>query len=339
LAAIVLAGACFLAPVVWIARPRPFQTDPLPDPNGYDDLVAAGRSFTGEMPVPPNADYSQVDEESLRIVVERNRKALDLARVGLARKRRVRLPDMAGTPEHIETTTALRVLGRLLACEVALAEREGDTEKAIAASLDGIRLGHAAGDGGILLDRMVGAAVENVAMISLGRLASQVSPNEGRRLAAEVLQIEEAHEPIARVVDRDLRFTRSKGAWRTRPLFVVRPGLVKSMIAPSVKAAEEGDRRTRAFLRLLAAKLALRAFEGDHPGEPPPATLEALVPTYLPHLPADPYGTGPLKLRVEAAGARPYSIGPDGKDDGGNPVGKWTRFDPKVPGDMTLDAP
>lgn len=84
LAAIVLAGAVFLAAVVWVAVPRPFRGEPLPNPNGYDDLVAAGRSITGDMPMPANGDYSRADPEALRTLVERNRKALIEARVGLA---------------------------------------------------------------------------------------------------------------------------------------------------------------------------------------------------------------------------------------------------------------
>lgn len=251
----------------------------------------------------------------------------------------MRLPDTLLSPIHNETMTALRVLSRLFACEAALAEHNGETERAVAASVDGIRLGRAAGYGGTIIDNMMGAALQSFGMIGLSRLASEASADDARRLAAELLKIEAAREPISRVVDRDLDFHRTKGDWHVRALITFRPGMVKSMNAPSVKATEQADRRVRASLRLLAVKLALRAYEKDHPGDPPPNSLDALVPGYLAAVPADPFGTGPLKLRVEETGVRAYSVGPDGKDDGGNPVGKVTRFNPTAPGDMTLDAP
>jgi hypothetical protein len=328
-----------LAPVFWVAVPRPFRGEPLPNPNGYDDLVAAGKSITGDMPMPASGDYSEADPEVLRTFVEQNRKALSQARVGLARESRVRLPDAVLSPVHDEAMTALRVLSRLFACEAALAEHDGETERALKVSLDGIRLGHAAGHGGTVIENLMGAALESFGISGLSRLASEASPDDARRLAAEVLKIEAAREPINRVLDRDLDFHRTTGIWQVRALITFRPGTVKTMNAPRVKSTEHADRRVRAFLRLLTVKLALRAYEREHPGEPPPKSLDALVPGYLAAVPVDPFGTGPLKLRVEETGARPYSIGPDGKDDGGNPVGKVTRFNPTAPGDMTLDAP
>jgi hypothetical protein len=71
-----------------------------------------------------------------------------------------------------------------------------------------------------------------------------------------------------------------------------------------------------------------------------PATLEVLVPTYLPAVPLDPYRGKPLLYHVLSDGAVVYSVGRDMVDDGGavlaagmTPKDYGVRlFDPKLRG-------
>lgn len=72
--------------------------------------------------------------------------------------------------------------------------------------------------------------------------------------------------------------------------------------------------------RLLSTALALRAYSLDHGGAYP-ATLGDLTPHYLRHVAIDPLGNGvsPLIYRRTQKTYLLYSIGPDGKDDGGRP--------------------
>lgn len=69
--------------------------------------------------------------------------------------------------------------------------------------------------------------------------------------------------------------------------------------------------------RLAACALAIRVFELDHGRKP--ATLQELVPEYLPRVPADPMDRDqrPLIYRPDLDPPRLYSIGSDGVDDGG----------------------
>lgn len=70
---------------------------------------------------------------------------------------------------------------------------------------------------------------------------------------------------------------------------------------------------------ILLLRLALRAYQLEH-GAPPP-NLQALVPAYLNAVPADPFGKGePLRYRASGKTHVLWSIGPDGKDDGGTPI-------------------
>jgi hypothetical protein len=70
---------------------------------------------------------------------------------------------------------------------------------------------------------------------------------------------------------------------------------------------------------LLMTMFALRAYHQEHHAYP--ETLAALVPEYLSATPADPFvQSQPLRYRRVAAKYLLYSVGPDGKDDGGKPI-------------------
>jgi hypothetical protein len=62
-----------------------------------------------------------------------------------------------------------------------------------------------------------------------------------------------------------------------------------------------------------------------------PAKLENLVPMYVEHVPADPFGNGPMHMKRDGADQVLYSVGPDCHDDGGVP---WD--DAKRQGDIVF---
>lgn len=90
--------------------------------------------------------------------------------------------------------------------------------------------------------------------------------------------------------------------------------------------------------RLAAVALALRLYAVDHDGKYPPA-LDDLVPKYLPAIPKDPFAAGGKPLLYDAsepAAPAVYSVGDNGKDDGGNATssrparfapGRWQMLD------------
>ncbi|MEN6449501.1 MAG: hypothetical protein ABFC96_03335 [Thermoguttaceae bacterium] len=61
--------------------------------------------------------------------------------------------------------------------------------------------------------------------------------------------------------------------------------------------------------------LGLAAYRYDH--KKYPKTLAELAPTYLAKIPADPFTGGELHYKPEAESYTLYSVGPNGKDDGG----------------------
>jgi hypothetical protein len=82
-------------------------------------------------------------------------------------------------------------------------------------------------------------------------------------------------------------------------------------LLPAVARAD-ASRRVAQF---AVAVTSYRANEGKFP-----ARAEDVVPKYLPQVPPDPFTGEPLKLKVTADGVVVYSVGPDGVDDGGQPL-------------------
>ena len=69
----------------------------------------------------------------------------------------------------------------------------------------------------------------------------------------------------------------------------------------------------------LMLLLALRAYKLEHGAYP--LALAALAPNYLSAIPADPFGGGePWHYKTDGKSCAVWSIGPDGKDDGGAPI-------------------
>jgi hypothetical protein len=75
-------------------------------------------------------------------------------------------------------------------------------------------------------------------------------------------------------------------------------------------------RRSRAALRSAAAALAAERYRMANGKWP--VSLQDLMPTFLAKVPLDPYDGKPLRYRRLQDGCVIYSIGPDGRDDGGD---------------------
>ncbi len=93
--------------------------------------------------------------------------------------------------------------------------------------------------------------------------------------------------------------------------------LLSSIMMPSLERAIQIGFRQRAFRRMTAVALAIRLYETDHGQRP--ATLDDLVPQYLPAVPPDPFHVDAAPLRYLPENDPPllYSVGPNAKDDRG----------------------
>lgn len=328
----------FLGLVIRVALTPPFDRPPLPSPNGMDDLVAAGEAITGTELVRDQKWFGKTASEAeLRAYMGPNRKALERARTGLGRK--IGIPLGPTVEAHATASGAriqnLRKLGRLLACEGYLARKEGRHADAIRAGVDLVHLGHEAGRGGMMIDNLAGQAISAMGIDLLRQLPSDSSTEECRETIRALEAIDAKSEPIAEVMNRDYGFGASKAPLPMKLALVLNPTMFDSLVKPAQESTAFADARTAAGLRLLVVEFALRAYRLEQGNAP--ETLDQLVHRYLSAVPDDPFrtGGGPLVYRNRPSGSLLYSVGPDGVDDGGAPMGKPVAG---VKGDLTLDA-
>ncbi len=95
---------------------------------------------------------------------------------------------------------------------------------------------------------------------------------------------------------------------------------VAAQLADAQRVPHATARRATLRVRSLQAAVGIELYRREH-GEAPPS-LEALAPRYLPSVPVDPWSGVAVRYRVTAEGPVLYSVGPDGDDDGGRPVGE-----------------
>ncbi len=253
---------------------------PLPHPNGYDDLVKAGQMVSSN-----SWNFEQMNGEQLRATASANAAALALARTGLSNACRVPLEfSMAYATNHVRDLIALRMLVQGFAAEGRLAEREGRFTDAARCGLDSIHLGIDASQGGTMIDGMIGTAVESFGLKSLQGMASRLDAKTCRETVV-TLQLFEAQKPAwADLVQQD-------NAWSSRTFHGIRYELGRLVMFSTLKKARqragqkfaEHEKETRQLIVDLAA----RAFELEKGHRP--ASFADLVPDYLKAIPQDPF--------------------------------------------------
>ncbi|GMU38141.1 MAG: hypothetical protein KJ057_14000 [Phycisphaerae bacterium] len=109
--------------------------------------------------------------------------------------------------------------------------------------------------------------------------------------------------------------------------------LVSLTLMWGVERTLNGEFRLKAQRRMAAAALAIRMYEVDHGRRP--ASLDELVPEYLPGVPEDPFADrgAPIRYTPDADPPVLYSVGPDGTDDGGH----LRRLENGAPDDSASD--
>jgi len=285
-ACLAAAGAIYVRNAL---KPRATPPPPLPVPNGYDDLVRAGDSIRGQ---PPNeGQLKGAKAEDLRAWVAANAEALNLDRAGLGRPSRVAVGYDADLSATMRQGSACRALSRLLFAEGELALVEDRPVDAARSFLDGVRLGQATGRGGLLLDAMIGSAIESSALDGLSRSRPGLPAAALRAAIATLLEVDAAREPFQAVLDGEAYWREQAVDYRTRLMMTI-SGMDRKLLGPANKSAEQAHQRTQAGLRRELVSLAERLYaleEGTDPESP-----ADLVPAYLPAIPLDPATGRPI---------------------------------------------
>ena len=333
---LVALASLILAAVAYpLLGPPPVDDSPVPNPNGYDELIRAAHSIAGPPPG-PRGDYQKASADELREWVAANGEALEIARTGVRHDGRVVLPRSAKNIQaQLDKSSQLRQLCRLMGAAARLDQIEGRPAAAAQKALDVIKAGHRGTRGGLLNDTLAGVACEWYGIRVLAQVRNQLKADQCRSLIDALETIDGEREPISKIVARDRAWTASGYSIFARAALALSP-TVNNMVNASTASAKSSSDRNAARLRLLIAEFAIECYRQETGIYPP--SLEALVPKYLARVPEDPFVGRPLRYRLATPeGYRVFSVGPDGRDDGGKPFPEksdWT----KARGDVLVET-
>jgi hypothetical protein len=261
-----------------IAGPLP-PVQPLPNPNGYDNFVKAGQMVSTN-----SWTYDKMNLAQLRETTAANAEALALARAGLSNECRVPLQfSEAFAENHVSDLVGIRSLAPAFVVEGKLAEKENRPADAAKSYLDTVHFGNESARGGVLVDQMVGTAVESIGTSHLTNLLDQLDTKSCRETAAALETLDTQRQTWDEVMQQEHDWSR-----RTFPgvkYEYVRLIEHKSLEKVFQKAGQIFKVRQQQTRQLIIA-LAARAYELDK-GKPP-ASLADLVPDYLKAVPQDP---------------------------------------------------
>ncbi len=106
--------------------------------------------------------------------------------------------------------------------------------------------------------------------------------------------------------------------------------IMDALMEPAFTQAQTSDDRTRIKSDLVRVGFALAAYRAEQGNYP--MALDVLVPKYLSALPPDRMNDLPLRYVARENGFSLYSVGPNGRDDGGSMTG--LRGDDDIPFDV-----
>src|SRR5262249_893160 len=128
-----VAGLAVVGLIVFATAHTP-SSPPLPNPNGYDDFVKAGKAVLGD-----TSTFLELDQEKLSGLVSSNAEPLRLFRLGLTRQ--CSFPTDIGLTNFSamgSELAGLKHLAQLLAAQGRLAEMDGRPAEAASAYIEAI---------------------------------------------------------------------------------------------------------------------------------------------------------------------------------------------------------
>ncbi len=299
--------------VYWeLLPPTRFPDVVLPSPNGRDDVVVIDQKLDWRSI--PNQDFDIASDADCVRFVEQNAEALDLLRAAVQKQWLCHV-DYYDSSTSIDEIQAARSCCRALVVDARRQLALGRPDLAVQDYLDIVQLGILSGQGGLLIDDLVGDAIIGVGIFNLTEKFDRLDPLLQREVATNLDVLDGIREPLAEVLARDELFDKASGGWIGRLAYWaehVETGPEHWILESATKARKRVD----ALQRLVMTEAAIRAFQAQH--KRLPDDLAELVPEYLSKTPTDPFGDGPLVFRrSDDGGYLLYSVGSNGVDDGG----------------------
>jgi hypothetical protein len=272
----------FFGCLIFMEEPLP-PLAPLPNPNGYDDLVKAGKMIKGDV-----WDYDKASLEKLRGIVLTNAGALSLARSALSNQCAVTLQfSRSSWTNHLPELIGFRGLAQAFACEGKFAETENRFNDAAKCYLDAIHFGNEAARGGVLMDEMIGIAIESLGLEQLQKVAGQLDAKTCRETAATLGTLSSQRQTWNETLQQENAWSsRSFSGLQGRTIRLYYKLVYYRTRDKNYQRAIDTINSTQKKEGQLLIALAARAYELDK-GKPP-ASAADLAPEYLKAIPQDP---------------------------------------------------
>jgi len=327
------------AVVTWkLAHPAAIPVADMPTPNGYDDLVRGGEMIQSGSPM-LNTVIEPKSTQDLAAEIAKFTPAYESIRLGLSRQCKVNVFPADGELEFVLDTDEmghLRAAARAIMRDAELAQRENRYRNAAKISIENIRLGQAATRGGLMVNYLVGVAIEGIGHSTLVTVIDQLDRESCREAIVGLESAEQAREPLPEIFARERIWSENAYGWVGHLMEllddIARPSRSNmDIIADSVLP------RTQAVARLLIVQSALRQYQLEH--DEFPRDLDQLVPKYLKSVPRDPFAQNEQPLRYQRLDERYllYSVAFDGDDDEGQ-LRSNAEFDWERDGDLSLET-
>ncbi|MGH7994098.1 MAG: hypothetical protein ACREDQ_11315, partial [Limisphaerales bacterium] len=260
----------------WDAEPLP-PVPQLPNPNGYDDLVKAGNLVANDFD-----NYDELSSAKLRELITKNAEAFQTARTGLQGECRVPLDYSAASSANLDQLAALKRLAFGFVAEGRLAEKENRFGDAARFYLDTIHLGNESARGGVIIDQLVGMAIEAISVRQMQRLVDQLDAKTCRETAATLQTLDSQRQTWNKVMQQERDWSR-----RTFPgmRYELMRLMTRNTLNKVYQNAEQKFEEQQNKTRQLIIEFAARAYQQDK-GHPP-TNLTDLVPDYLKSIPQD----------------------------------------------------
>jgi hypothetical protein len=288
-ALLAVAAAVVLDYCFWTAHQ---SEDPDPNPNGFNDLVAAGQMIRGT-----NLDVRHATEETLRQFAATNSAALERARLGLTRQCRVPAIYLAGSltnvSRHMKDWEAIKRAARSFAAEGRWAELEGKPMEAAASYLRSVTVGIQLSHGGVFLDQMVAVGCESVGFDGLDTIVPKLDAAQSRQVERQLEELAARLEPKSEIERHEAMLGRKLIGSPEYFFYTIGRPIVPQWRKPWQMVAAQYDRQHH---RLLAEEidLAAHACELEH-GRKAQGWGD-LVPAYLKAIPQDPLTGGDFNM-------------------------------------------
>ena len=272
----------FFGCLMFMEEPLP-PVAPLPNPNGYTDLVKAGQMIKGVV-----SDYDKAGLDQLRGIVATNAVALALARSALSNQCAVTLQfSRAYVTNQLPDLIGFRSLAYAFVSEGKFAEKENRFSAAAKSYLDAIHFGNEVARGGVLVNEMIGVAIGSVGVEQLQTIVTNLDAKTCREAAATLETLSSQRQTWSETLQQENAWSRRSFSGPQEKMTRLYYKLVYYRTTKqTLQRAIDTINSTQKKENQLLIELAARAYGLDK-GHPPASTAD-LVPDYLKTVPQDP---------------------------------------------------